>query len=99
MRRSISAANSSRDPACFKSDATAAGANGIGNVVWTYVVAAQVLGSSTAHRLFLGDEEARQVLRKVLMLAGIKGFDAMERGKNLLLKPIDLFAHDGWPSA
>jgi len=27
----------------------------------------------TAHRLFLVDEEARQVLRKVLMFVGIKG--------------------------
>jgi len=53
----------------------------------------------TAHRLFLGDEEARQVLRKVPMLVGIKGFDAMERGKNRLLKPINLFAPDGRPSA
>jgi hypothetical protein len=33
------------------------------------------------------------------MLVGIKGFDAVERGKDLLLKPISLFAHDGRPSA
>jgi hypothetical protein len=50
-----------------------------------------------AHRLFLVDEEARQVLRKVLVFVGIKGFDAVERGKDLLPKPISLFAHDGRP--
>jgi hypothetical protein len=53
----------------------------------------------TAHRLFLVDKEARQVLRKVIMFVGTKGFDAVERDKDLLLKPISLFGHDGQPSA
>jgi hypothetical protein len=38
-------------------------------------------------------EWARQVLRKVLLFVGIKGFDAVERGKDLLLKPISLFVN------
>src|ERR1019366_5066887 len=41
----------------------------------------------TAHRLFLVDEKARQVLRKVIMFVGTRGFDAVERDKDLLLKP------------
>ena len=50
-------------------------------------------------RLYLGTKESRQRLRNIRVLVGIEWFDAVERGTDLLLKPISLVAHHRLPSA